>query len=565
MINILRNISWKILSLALLMLAAGCSSENDETGSTSSTFLIVSEKLGYVRPVKQHSVNVPFSGATYQMTVRATDDVQWSVTVTEGSDFVTVSPKGNQSGNGSVTVEVKPNTDKTIKIAKLSIRNSLEDTPAVITLKQVEKELYIPEGTENQSTADFERETSKYNKHYMIEGDNVAVFWDRAMGRNPLNAEHSFDKDKLLAACEEVYTFLTSQLNFANSPNSYGNKYKLIVFVQNVANGTAYGGGRGNVGMLWLPPGRFNEDNNFRIVYHEMCHSMQYITEFDGATGFRGVGAIYEMTSQWALLRKYPDWGVNQERGHFDDYINLTHLAMGHSDNAYHNPFMLEYWANNRGVDFISRLWQASTQDDEGNYLKTYMRMNKMNQAAFNEEVYDAATRFINWDLSHIHNAYAQYGGTNVHECELKKVAGNYRISNTITTYSPKGRCPQNYGYNGIKLKVPSGNSEISINFRGLTSVSGYNVKNKESAEWRFGFVAVKKDGTVDYGTPTVAGISQCTAKYNIPEGTAHLWLVVAATPKNLIKTDDKDPNEWPYEFSLTGTEPDTEKCKITR
>lgn len=563
MMKTFRYISWTFFSFMLLLLAMGCGDDKEENGGTS-TFLIVSEKLGYVRPVKQHSVNVPFAGGTYQMTVKATDDVQWSVSVTEGNDFVTVSPTGNQSGNGVVTVAVKANTNKVVKMAKLTISNSLDNAPVIITLKQVEKELYIPEGSEDQSTADFEKETSQYNKRYMVEGGNVAIFWDRAMGRDPLQYKYSFDKNKLLTACEEVYAFLTNQLKFATSPNSYGNKYKLLIFVKNEGNGTAYGGGDHNVGKLWLNPGRINENENYLIIYHEMCHSFQYITAFDGAAPLRGYqgGSFYEMTSQWALLRKYPDWGVNQERSHFSDYINQTHLAMGHEDNEYHNPFMLEYWANKHGEDFISRIWQNSTADDEGTYIKTYMRLTKTLQTAFNAEVYDAAAHFINWDLPHIHDSYAQYGGTNVHECELKKVAGNFRISNTVTAYSPKGRCPQNYGYNGIKLKVPSGTSEITINFRGLTNVGGFDVKNEESAEWRFGFVAVKRDGTVDYGTPTVAGATkQHTASYNVPNTTIHLWLVVAATPKTFIKTVG---NEWPYEFSLTGTEPDGEKCKIT-
>ena len=563
MIKTLKCISWNFLSAMLLLLISGCSDSNEES-SGPSTFLITSQDLGYSKPVKQHSVNVPFAGGTYKMTVKATDNVQWSVTVSEGNHFVTVSPTGNQTGNGEVIVSVNANTDKTVKTAKLTIQNSVDNTPATITLKQVEKMLYIPEGTESQSTADFEKETSKYNKHYMVEGDNVAIFWDREMGRNPLNAQHRFDKDKLLIACEAVYTFLTERLKFANSPNSYGNKYKLIVFVQNTANGTAWGGGSKNVGMLWLNPGRINEDSNYRIVYHEMCHSMQYITEFDGAVGLRGYqkGSIYEMTSQWALLRKYPDWGVNQERSHFDDYINLTHLAIGHSDNAYHNPFMLEYWANKHGEDFISRMWQGSTADDEGVYIYTYMRITGTQQAAFNAEVYNAAAHFINWDLPYIYDSYAQYGGTNVHECELDKEGANYRISNKVTAYSPKGRCPQNYGYNAIKLKVPTSSSEVSIQFSGLTNADVFNIKNKEAAEWRFGFVAVKRDGTIDYGTQTVAGADKLyTARYNVPEGTSHLWLVIAATPKTFSKDAD---NEWPYQFELTGTEPDGDKCKIS-
>ncbi len=73
--------------------------------------------------------------------------------------------------------------------------------------------------------------------------------------------------------------------------------------------------------------------------------------------------------------------------------------------------------------------------------------------------MYDAASRFITWDLPRIEMAYAARGA-NVHTCQLVQLGVTYRIS-------PE-RCPSNYGYNGIKLTVPEAGTTVKVNFRGI-------------------------------------------------------------------------------------------------
>lgn len=143
------------------------------------------------------------------------------------------------------------------------------------------------------------------------------------------------------------------------------------------------------------------KDPNHNIIYHEMCHCFQYIAEFDGATDFGGVGTFYEMTSQWSLLQRYPNW-IELENSHFKDFMKQTHLALGHKENQYHSPYVLEYWANKHGVDIISKMWQQANATDQRDFIRTYQRITGTNQQKFNEEIYEAATRFITWDLEHI-------------------------------------------------------------------------------------------------------------------------------------------------------------------
>lgn len=51
--------------------------------------------------------------------------------------------------------------------------------------------------------------------------------------------------------------------------------------------------------------------------------------------------------------------------------------------------------------------------------MSTYMRITKTSQDLFNEEIYDAATRFVTWDLPRIKSVCSSYA--NEHRCKLKK------------------------------------------------------------------------------------------------------------------------------------------------
>jgi len=106
----------------------------------------------------------------------------------------------------------------------------------------------------------------------------------------------------------------------------------------------------------------------------------------------------------------------------------------------------------------------------------------------------------------------------------------------------------------------------VTINFEGVTSSNnGVVIQKPEKAEWRYGFLAVKTDDTRIYGKMNKVNASSKsgTATFTVPEGTKHLWSsVVAATPTEYWHSED---NQWPYEFTLDGTEPDGDKCKVTR
>ena len=76
----------------------------------------------------------------------------------------------------------------------------------------------------------------------------------------------------------------------------------------------------------------------------------------------------------------------------------------------------------------------------------TYKRLTDITQEQFNDEMFDACRRFVTWDMPRIEKVAARYA--NQHTTSLNaKDDGWYQIA--------VDKCPQNYGYNAIKLKVP--------------------------------------------------------------------------------------------------------------
>lgn len=555
----MRKLSFLFNFIPLLLLGLiveSCSKEGNVNAKSGSFVL---KSLDVVCDYsKTNYVNVPFSGRDYKLNVTSSGDVTWSVEVVKG-DIVTVTPEGEQKGDGEITISVAANPNKILgKKAEVLIKNSLNEDKCRLVFEQIEKVLYIPQETYvSKDPATFDDENSDFNKLYMKEGDNVALFWQKSLGRNPQSGPRPFNPDKMLRLLEDAYSFMKNELHFCNVENSVTDKYKLLAWVRDDNEGGATGGGHNPVGEINIRPQHETATN---LLYHEVSHSFQFMSEFEGSfprtTRWWMQGGPYEITSQWTLLRRSPNW-IDQEYNHFERYVNNSHLSLACKDLQYQNPYMFEYWANKHGVDIMSRLWlegkniDLDENSEHGlNIIKIYKRITNITQEQLNAEMYDAAAHFMTWDIPTIEKAYSARGA-NTHTCVLKKRGETYMIV-------PE-RCPGNYGYNGIKLKVPSAGTEVKVDFKGILSNAEYKISNVAYAEWRYGLVAVLKDGSRVYGEPSKEKTG--TVSMNIPENTTYLWLVVAATPKKIFDIDSS--NQWPYQFTLKNTEPDTSKCTV--
>ena len=127
-------------------------------------------------------------------------------------------------------------------------------------------------------------------------------------------------------------------------------------------------------------------------------------------------------------------------------------------------------------------------------------------------------------------------------------------------------RCPENYGFNVIKLSAPEAGTTVTADFKGLqgedvapNGCPGYDNAWYYIPYYRYGFVGVTEDGE------TVLGTSGSTDYYNqtstvswtVPsdQKLAYLWLVVTAGPSTDHWTLSALPMaQWPYKVKLTNT-----------
>jgi len=427
---------------------------------------------------------------------------------------------------------------------------------AKIALEQTApKELFIPDTVYMVPYYnDYKQDTSEYSFSRMKETPNFALFWAKEYGTNPMENPDStkrFNVDELLNEGERIYNYYVNDLKFVEKGNSLTDKYKMLIYIYGGEGGTAFGGGEANkVGIFWAPAIRMTKAP-FGALAHEMGHSFQYLLSADKATknttSTEEGGAcfsIFEMTSQFMLWQVYPEW-MTFENYHLIDFMKQTHYAFLHEVNMYHSPYILEYWSTIHGIDFIGKLWRETQNGEDA--VMTYKRITGIDQPTFNDEIFDAARRFITWDMKRIEKVASKYA--NQHTCKMNSIdEGWYQID--------ESRCPQNYGYNGIKLKVPAASTIVKLEFKGIAGAKGYRAIDVENAGWRYGFLAVRADGSRVYGETFSNSIGEAT--FNVPEKTQYLWLVVSGAPTehwiHVIDGENQNDEQWPYQIKLTGT-----------
>jgi hypothetical protein len=253
-----------------------------------------------------------------------------------------------------------------------------------------EKELLIPAKMYRvPENNDYTNNESEYSFKRMVSSDNIAIFWAKEFGEDPMlntNEKKRFNVNDALKECERFYTFYVNDLKLVQKGKSVTDKYKIILYVIGGEGNTAFGGGTDNkVGGLWTPAARMNKAP-YGALAHELGHSFQYLSRADNGRGPRG--SISEMSAQYMLWQVYPEW-MTFENYHLVDFMKGTHYAFLHPSNMYHSPYVFEYWSNKHGIEFFGNLCRDS-QDGEDPVM-TYKRMTNLDQEKFNDEIFDEA------------------------------------------------------------------------------------------------------------------------------------------------------------------------------
>lgn len=362
-----------------------------------------------------------------------------------------------------------------------------------------------------------------------VQTENLILLWERGFGDDPLAAPPldghpmTFDVGNMAVRLERFYRCYRDTLKFA-SPGGNAECYKMMVMIDYSLEGTAYGGTYDNfIGALWVAPNRI-QDRRLNALAHELGHSFQLQIIADGKGEAWGGSGFYEMTSQWMLWRVNPGW-IADEEYHLDAFRKLTHKGFLHADNIYHSPYVVEWWAERRGLASIAGLYREGRRGEDP--AATYMRVYGLGQQQFNDEMFDCYRHLVNFDFAYARRQTRPYACT--FSTPMVAAKGGWMRPDTACV-------PENYGFNAIKVPVPPGKRKAVAQFRALPGGSG----------WRYGFVGVCDGDTAIYGGAGSAARGR--AELTVPEGLSlkTLYFVVMGAPAS----HDLDPSSrrFPYE-----------------
>ncbi|WP_455640433.1 DUF6055 domain-containing protein [Parabacteroides sp.] len=409
------------------------------------------------------------------------------------------------------------------------------------------KALYQPKEFAGQ---DWNSDSCEYSYKRMDYTDNFAIYWQKGFGNdlsNPPQLEGKpmqVDLENLKQKLEEFYTFYQDELKFVKE-GSLSEKYRMMVMIQYSLEGTAYGGAYDDViGAFWAAPNRL-QDKKLNAVAHELGHSFQSQISADKQGDAWGGATIFEMCAQWMLWQVNPEW-VTDENYHWVAFKANTHKAFLHPENMYRSPYILETWSEKHGLPFIAELFRQGKKGEDP--VMTYKRMTGLSQEQFNDELFEAYRQLVNFDYGRVFDKTRDWANS------FDRFSDNLEHKSNGWYQVKKEHCPENYGFNVIKLNPRVTEKTIIVEFKGLTDETGYTRIHSDKAGWRYGFVGVTEDGKSIHGE--MARDVEGKATFSVPQDKklSYLWLVVMGSPSEHWMNGDTDA-QWPYKIKISGTD----------
>lgn len=422
-----------------------------------------------------------------------------------------------------------------MKIRSLISASLLTLASAAATAQDIKgKEIYIPADLREN---DFHNPASKWSYDRMATTENFVVFWEKGFGKDlakapQLNGNNmTVDLANLLEKLEAFYAVYRDEMKFT-LPGSKSERYRMMVMLNYSLEGTAYGGDYDReIGALWIAPNRV-QDKKLNCIAHELGHSFQSQVACDGQGESWGGGGIFEMASQWMLWNVNPEW-TTDENYHWQDFKKKFHLPFLHGSNIYHSPYVLEYWSMKRGKTVIGDLFRHGRLGEDP--AMTYMRLYGLNLELMADEMYDCYARLQTFDFPRVKESHRKFAGemnTNV----VKADNG---------TISPEEKFwPGTFGFNVIDIDIPANEGKVSVEFEGMG--------DKEKDGFRYGLVAIDKDGNATYGK-MMSGFKG-KASVECSSDTKQVKMIVVACPKDEYKPmtwDSKEHRVYKYSIKL--------------
>lgn len=420
-----------------------------------------------------------------------------------------------------------------------------------------QKTVYVPKSI--ASAMNLNNSSSKWCYSRSKESENIVVFWEAGFGNDPSTASGSYrvNLNTLLQVAEKSYSFYLDTLKFAVKGSSVTDNYKLLIFLLYSSEWTANGSGEDDkVGSLRVNPAAANIGN---VVAHEIGHCFQYITGCDGDGGFQyglgengqGGNGFWEQCAQWMSFKVYPEKQFTEND--FLEYIKSNHLHILHETPRYANYFLPDYWTYKHGREFTGRVWRESRFPEDP--VETYKRLNSLTQEQFNDEIFEHAALLTTWDIPEIRSYGEKYIDSRAQVKMNLTSDGFWQVDSSM--------CIENYGYNSIKLNPPPQAKKVTVLFKGKVGANGFRALKTDKGGWRFGFVALLKDGTRRYSDMGVANVmnGECpdqSLSFDCPSDCSRLWLVVSGAPQEHWKhgwdDDNSNDEQWPYQVRFFNT-----------
>ena len=417
--------------------------------------------------------------------------------------------------------------------------------------------IYKPDEIKNMN---FDDENSRWCWARSRESEHFICLWEKGFGRNPKTSNISLDVDLVLKRAEQLFAYYADSLGFIVRGNSRStDRYKLIIMVNYSTDWLATGSGYDNIiGALWCTPWALDASGGHTIA-HEVGHSFQYLVGCDLGTthgwrwgfgdGGSGGCAWWESCAQWQGFKVYPEQQFSN--GYTTESINSAHKNLLHESWRYANYFIQDYWCQLHGLKFIGELWRASTSPEDP--VETYKRITGTSQSQFNDEIFDFARRSATYDIDGIRERGASH--QDAYSTRLDN-AGTTEDGRTLWRVNPAS-CPENYGFNIIRVNRAEPGTTVTARFRGFTGGEGFRKVRTAQAGWRYGFCAQTSDGNRVYGD--ICSEREGEATFVVPEGVQRMWFVVSGAPTSHFRHpwDDNDSNDeqWPYEVSFLNTD----------
>ena len=447
-------------------------------------------------------------------------------------------------------------TKTKLKTAATSLNNKI---------KAVDKKIYCSTnacGTDaqlNVATNQWCYDRSLQSKHWIL-------FWEAGYGTSVPAAVPN-----ILNNADKIFEFYADSLKFItiNQGKSKTDTYKMIIRLRYTTDWEASGSGIDDqIGLLTLSNGAHTSRSG-QTVAHEIGHCFQYQTHCDNGNwngwmynwGQSTLNVFWEMCAQWQAYKFYPKmqfvWDSGQGNDWFGGTINGLHRHPLCVDLRYNNYFIQDYMCHRHGMDIIGKLWNKSQNPEDP--LQAYMRLTMTGTAAeklsqLGDEMWEYGARMTTFDLDPIR----EYGKDRIgfrDQTALNKESDGF--------WSPTAaNCIENWGNNAIRLNAPTTNKTIYVEFVGEAGKEGYTALNTQKAGWRYGFVALQKDGSRLYSEPARATYDEPTGilAFDCPANCKYVWLVVSGAPTSywtrdwLSWSEESTAEQWPYRVKLYQT-----------